>query len=278
MAGQIQTFGLAPGRINIFAGEILSHAQPKERLSRAGRQVKFPKNKSDTYVARRWIPYGATAAQPNQFFANGAGDRGQAIIQSHLTQEGVTIAPESIQPMDVSVVMQQLSCTYGFTDKTYDLYEDDIVGAMKEQIGERITLVNELYIQGALKASTNQYFAGTGTTRATVNGVLNIPLMRNVMNGLQANHAEQTNKMLSATPDFDTSSVGEGVFVYGHTDLEGTIRDLPNFTPVEKYASGTPQDGEVGKCERYRFILTPDMPSFQNAGAAASSFVGGGTP
>jgi N4-gp56 family major capsid protein len=274
----VQTFSLSAGRINKFKGEILAHAVPDERLSRTGRQVKFPKNNSDTYVARRWIPYGANAAVPNQFFANAAGDRGNAMVQKHLTQEGVTAAPESIVPMDVTVVMQQYSCTYGFTDKTYDLYEDDIPAAMKEQIGERVTLVNELVIQGALKAGTNQYYGGTGTTRVTVNGGITLSLLRSIMNSLLANHGKMTNIMLQPSPDFDTSAVGEGCFIYAHTDLEGNFRDLPNFTPVEKYASGKPQDGEIGKCERYRIITTPDMPSFQNAGAAAASWVGGGTP
>lgn len=273
-----QTFGLTPGRINKFKGEILAHAVPEERLSRTGRQVKFPKNNSDTYVARRWIPYGATAANPNQFFANGAGDRGAAVVASHLTSEGVTGAPESIAPMDITVVMNQYDCLYGFTDKTYDMYEDDIPAAMKEQIGERVTLVNELIIQGALKAGTNQFFGGAGTTRATVNGGASLTLLRSVMNSLLANHGKMTNIMLSPSPDYDTSSVGEGCFIYGHTDLEGNFRDLPNFTPVEKYASGKPQDGEIGKCERYRIILTPDMPSFQDAGAAVASWVGGGVP
>lgn len=274
----IQTFALSQGRINKFKGEILAHAVPEERLSRTGRQVKFPKNNSDTYVARRWIPYGATAANPNQFFANGSGDRGNAVVASHLTQEGVTSAPDSITPMDVTVVMNQYDCLYAFTDKTYDLYEDDIPAAMKEQVGNRITLVNELIIQGALKAGTNQYYGGTGTTRATVNGGVSLSLLRSVMNSLLANHGKMTNVMLQPSPDFDTSAVGEGCFIYGHTDLEGNFRDLPNFTPVEKYASGKPQDGEIGKCERYRVILMPDMPSFQNAGAAATSWTGGGTP
>ena len=105
----MQTFALTPGRINKFKGQILKHAVPVEVLAKGGRQVKFPKNNSDTYVARRWVPYGATSASPNQFFANGTGDRGNSLVSAHLTQEGVTVLPESITPMDISVVMQQYS-------------------------------------------------------------------------------------------------------------------------------------------------------------------------
>ncbi len=270
----MQTFGLTQGRINKFKGEILSHAVPLEVLSRAGRQVRMPRNQSDTYVARRWLPYGATATNANtinQFFQNATGDRGNALAAAHLTQEGVTPTPDSITPQDITVVMQQYSCLYGFTDKTYDLYEDDIPAAMKEQVGERVTLVNEQIVYGALKAATNQYYGGTGTSRATVNGKITLNLVRKIVKQLQANHAKPVNKLLGASGNYGTDAVAEGYTVYCHTDLEPDIRDLPGFVPVEKYATGTPLPHEIGKVERIRFISSPDLPSIQDGGAAIGS-------
>jgi N4-gp56 family major capsid protein len=268
----MQTFGLTTGRLNKFKGEILKHATPVEVLAKGGRQVKFPKNNSDTYVARRWLPYGSTATNNgNQFFANGTGDRGNAMVQAHLTQEGVTPSPDSIAPQDVTVVMQQYSCLYGFTDKTYDLYEDDIPAAMKEQIGERVALVNEMIIYGVVKASTNQWYGGSGTSRATVNGKITLPLIRKIVKSLQANHGKSVTKVLSASGNYGTDAVAPGFIVYCHTDLEPDIRDLPGFVPAEKYATGTPMANEVGKCERFRFVTSPDLPSFQDAGAAVGT-------
>jgi N4-gp56 family major capsid protein len=262
---------LTPARIGKYKGQILAHAVPLEVLGRAGRQIKFPKNNSDTYVARRWLPYGSTATNSttqNQFFVNGTGNRDVAIVAAHQVAEGITPAPDSLVPQDITVVMQQYACLYGFTDKVYDLYEDDIPKAMIEQIGERVTLVNEMIIYGALRACTNQYFGGTGTTIATVNGGLTLGLLRKIAKNLLANHGKPVNKMLKASGNFDTSAVAEGFWVYSHTDLEPDIRDLPNFTPVEKYASGTPLPNEIGKCERFRFITSPDLPSIQDGGAA----------
>jgi N4-gp56 family major capsid protein len=270
----MQNFALTPGRINKFKGQILSHAMPLEVLNRAGRQVKMPKNNSDTYVARRWLPYGATSTDANtinRFFQNGTGDRGNAIAQAHLTQEGVTPLPDSIVPQDVTVVVQQYSCLYGFTDKTYDLYEDDIPQAMIEQIGERVTFVNEMIVFGALKACTNQYYGGTGTTLATVNGAISLGMLRKIAKNLQANHGKPVNKMLGASGNYGTDAVAEGFTVYCSTDMEPDIRDLPGFVPAEKYASGKPMPNEIGKCERFRFITSPDLPSRQDAGAAVGS-------
>lgn len=265
----MQTFALTPGRINKFKGEILAHAVPVEVLAKGGRQIKMPKNESDTYVARRWLPYGASANQPNQFFQNGTGDRGNAMVQAHLTQEGVTPTPDSITPQDVTVVLNQYSCLYGFTDKTYDLYEDDISGAMSEQVGERMALVNEMIIYGALKACTNVFYGGApaGTSRATVAGPISLGMIRKITKSLQANHGKPVTSILAASNKFDTSAVAAGYLVYCHTDLEPDIRDLPGFTPVEKYATGTPMPNEIGKCERFRFITTPEFPALQDAGA-----------
>lgn len=267
----MQTFSLSSARLAKYKGQILKHAVAREVLGKAGRQVTFPKNNSDTYVARRWLPYGATATQPNRFFANGTGDRSAAMVQAHQTQEGVTSTPESITPQDVTVVLTQYNCLYGFTDKAANLYEDDIPAAMIEQTGERVTLVNEQIIYGALKASTNQFYGGTGTSRATVNGSITLGMVRKMVKSLAANHSMPVTKVLGSGPDYNTEAVAAGFLVYASTDLAPDIRDLTGFVPAEKYASGTPMPFEIGKCEEFRFILTPDFPAIQDAGAAVGS-------
>jgi N4-gp56 family major capsid protein len=270
----MQTYSSQQARIDKFKGAILRHATPREVLSKMGRQVRMPQNNSKTYVARRWLPYGATSTDANtinRFFADANGDRGNVMVQAHQTQEGVTPPPDSITAQDYSVVIQQYSCLYGFTDQTYDMYEDDVPEAMSKQIGERVNLVNEMIIYGALRACTNQYFGGTGTTIATVNGALTLNLVRKIAQGLMANHADMMNTVLKPSQNFATEAVPPGFTVVCHTDLEPDIRDMPNFTPAERYASGTPMMNEIGAVERFRFITTPDLPSLQNAGAAQGS-------
>ncbi len=267
----MQNYATDTPRIGKFKGQILAHAEPMEVLGKMGRQIQMPKNMSDTIVCRRWLPYGATATSAstqNQFFQNGTGDRGNAMVQANQVSEGVTPAPDSIVAFDITVVLQEFGCLYGVTDKVVDLYEDDVPQAMIEQIGERITLVNEMIIYGALRACTNVYYGGTGTSIATVNGAITLNMVRKVVKNLQANHGKQVNKMLSASPNFGTTAVEGGYTVVCHTDMEPDIRDLPNFVPTSQYASGQPMKNEVGMCERFRFITSPDLPSLQDAGAA----------
>jgi N4-gp56 family major capsid protein len=193
------------------------------------------------------------------------------ITQAHLTAEGITPTPDSITPQDITVVVQQYACLYGFTDKTYDLYEDDIPKAMIQINGERVTFVNELIVYGAVKATTNQFYGGTGTTRATVNGPITLALLRKMVKNLQANHGAPVTSMLKAGPNFGTDAVAPGYVAYCHTDLEGDIRDLPNFTPVELYATGTAMPNEIGKVERVRFITSPDLPSYESAATSVTA-------
>ena len=270
----IMTFPQQTQRIGRFKGEILKHVVFEEVLAKQGRQIKMPKNVGDTYVARRWMPYGAlstNANTQNRFFQDGTGDRGQTIVTAHQVQEGVTPIPESIVPMDVTVTIQQYSCLYGYTDKMANLYEDDVPKEMTEQVGQRVGLVNEMIVYGVLRSSTNVYYGGAGTSIATVNGGLTLNLIRRIVKNLQANHAKPVNKMLSASANYGTDAVAAGFTVYTHTDLEPDIRDLPGFIPVEKYATGKPLPGEVGKVERLRFITSPDLPSIQDGGAAVGA-------
>jgi N4-gp56 family major capsid protein len=271
----MQAYGSAAPRIGKFKGKILKRAIPREILARGGRQEELPRNNSDTYVARRWLPYGATSTDANsinRFVQPGAGDRTNAVVQAHQTTEGVTPPPDSITPQDITVVMQQYSCLYGFTDKTYKFYEDNIPSEMAKQVADRMVLVNEYIIYGALRGSTNQFYGGTGTSRATVNGALTLPLLRRVASGLVGNHAMPVTKMLRASADYGTTAVFDAFNVYVPYQLEGDVRDLPNFTPVEQYSdSSKAQPNEIGKCERFRFIIHPDLVSIQDSGATVAS-------
>jgi len=148
----MQSFAFTPARIAKYKGEILKHAVPVEVLNRLGRQIPMPKHMSDTVVFRRWLPYKATSTNQNtqnRFFQDGTGDRANVIVQENQIAEGVTPAPNTITPVDITVVVQQYGCLYGFTDKTYNLYEDDIPKAMTEQIGERVTFRGHVSLQPA---------------------------------------------------------------------------------------------------------------------------------
>lgn len=267
----IQNFDTAAGRLQRMAGEILGHAIATEVLTPAIDNKEMPKNKSDTIVFRSWVPYGGTAANPNTFFATGL--TGDTFASSHITQEGVTPSADTIVPRDVVMTLNQYMALYALTDKDYDLHEDDIASAMKEQTGERMGLVREMAIYGQMKASTNKFYGGVSrTTRATVDGAITETLASKIVRSLKANHAKEITKIVPPSTNYGTSAVEASYVCYVHTDAEYDIRRLPGFTEVARYGNRTPiSEYELGTWQRIRFVVSPELQPYLAAGAAVGS-------
>lgn len=258
----LQTFSTPAGRINRLKGEILAHAIPVDVLGITGMQKKLPRNQGDTIIYRRWLPYGAANSNAN------TQNRPVAAASAHILQEGVTPGIDSLTPVDVSVVMQQFGALYGVTDKTVDMYEDDVPMEMKKQTGERLGLVREMVRYGTLKGGTNAYYSG-GTTRATVDEKIKLSTLRKISRNLQSNHAKRITSILSASPDYATTPVEAAYLVFAHTDVEADIRDLVGFKHVSEYGQRKViHEQEIGSMENFRFILSPELGSVIDSGAA----------
>lgn len=273
----IQSFSLTPQRVGIIKGRILKHAMPVIVLGTVGVNDDFKPNQGDTVKYRRFLSKGATAAQPNRFFQNGTGDRGNTYANDHLTAEGVTSAAETISVQDITATLNQYNVLYGYTDRTFDLYEDDIPKAMTELVGERTGLVHEMALFGVLKGCTNKFYGGTGISRATVNGTISLVGLRKIARSMAANHSDPVAKMnqrLPASGLYGTSAVERCWPVFISTDLHPDVRDLPGFIPVAKYGDpGKAVAGEFGACEEFRFISSPELIAVQDGGAAVAGSV-----
>jgi N4-gp56 family major capsid protein len=251
-------------RINKFKGEILAHASSVEVLGITGQQKKMPTNASRTISFRQWLPYGATQANPNAWNVDAI---------KHITQEGVTPAADTLTPRDVEATMQQYSVLYAVTDQMVDMHEDgpQIVDEMKKQTGERLGLVREMVRYGALKGCTNKFYSG-GTSRSTVSGKLTLSLLRKITRGLKANHAKFITGILAPSANYGTASVEASYLVFAHTDCEQDIRDLAGFKETAIYGQRKViNDQELGSVENFRFILSPELQSIPDAGAAVGA-------
>lgn len=261
------SYDLTPGRINEIKGEVLAHAQTQEVLPLGFTNKKMPKKQGDNITYRRWLPWGASNSGSRPWDSM---NRPSATAVNHLLQEGVTPAADTLTPMDLNVQIQQYGCLYAYTDKAAELYEDDIPAEMKTQVGERMGLVREMIRYGEAKTCANVYYAG-GTSRSTVDEKIGINLLRKIAKGLLANHAKMKNRILSASPNYDTSAIEAGFLVICHSDCEPDIRDLPYFVPVAKYGQRTTiHENEIGSCERFRFVVSPELAPYADAGAAVA--------
>ena len=260
-----QTYGTATPRIGKLKGQILKHAVPREVLGITGKQHRMPKNQSDTVVFRRWLPFGGATTNATTI------NRWTVTAASHLTQEGVTPPADTIAPQDITVQLSQYSCLYMYTDKTAILYEDNIPDEMKLQTGQRMGLVREMIRYGALKGCTNKFYAG-GTSRATVDEAISLTLLRRMSRSLENNRADRVTQILSASPNYATQPIEAGFLVFCHTDMAADIRDLPDFTKTAEYGSRkVMHEREIGACEDFRFITSPELASVADSGAAVGA-------
>jgi N4-gp56 family major capsid protein len=215
-------------------------------------------------VYRRWLPFGATSTSAN------TQNRPAVTVSAHITSEGVTPQADTMTPVDVSVTLQQYACLYAVTDKSVDMYEDDIPAEMKKQTGERVGLLREMIKYGVLKGGTNSYYSG-GTTRGTVNATVTYNLLSKVARNLMSNHAKPITSILAPSANFNTAPVEAAFLVFCHTDCEHDIRQLPDFKHVSEYGQRKPvHPMELGSQGRFRFIVSPELASYADAGAAVA--------
>jgi N4-gp56 family major capsid protein len=227
---------------------MLSHAEPVSVLSKFGLVKPLPKNKSDTIKFRRPVPFAALTAP---------------------LAEGVTPTPGSFSYEDVTVPMLQWGDLFTITDKIADTHEDPVLQDMSMLCGEQAQKTLEQIIWGKLIAGTTVYYAN-GTARTDVNTTISINDIRKVVRYLQAMKGKKLTTMLDASPGFNTTPIEAAYVGFCHTDLQADLRGLTGFLPTAKYGQRRVLvSEEFGSIEDVRFITSPELGSFADAGGAA---------
>ena len=230
------------------AADMLRHAQPRIILSRMGMTKPMPKNKAEKVIFRRAKPL-AAATTP--------------------VTEGVTPSAQRIEFEDVQTTLKQYGLPIEITDKVTELSEDPVMDVATMLAGEQAGATIEQVLYGVLKAGTNVYYAN-GASRAAVNTVISLNKQRAVTRALEANKADPITRMLKSGPEYGVSAVAAGWVAVCHTDLDSDIRNMAGFIPVEKYGTrSTVSPYEIGAVERVRYVTSPDLKPFADAGGAA---------
>lgn len=250
----INTYGDINPRVGIYAvSRFLTTAAYTQVLERYALTQPLPKNSGHIVRFRRWMPF--------QFNTN-------ALV------EGVTPAPDKMNYEDISAIPQQYGGWTNFTDVIMDTHEDPILNVMTEELGKVAGAVKEQIIWQELTSGTNVLYSGDATERSEVDAPISEAELIAAQRFLKASRAKPLTRMLSASANYGTEPVAPAFLAFGHTNLESDLRQLPNFVPREKYASGAlVNDFEIGKFQDIRFVLTPDLWPFYGAGAAADPSV-----
>lgn len=249
--------GISP-RTNVYAErQMLKHAKPVMVLEKLGLTKPMPKNKTDTIRFRR----------PRIFTA-----------QTTPLIEGVTPTETQFSYEDVSATLRQYGQVVVITDKIEDLHEDPVLNDASVQAGENIGRTIEALNYGVIRAGTQVYYAN-GTTRTDVNTPITLGKQRAVLRSLKALKAQKITRSLSPSSDYGTRAVEAAYVAVAHTDVESDLRNLPGFKTTAEYGTRSPiSEYEIGSVEDVRYLLSPDLNPFLDAGGAKGTMVStGGT-
>lgn len=256
MAVTLSTNAAISQRTNVYAErEMLKHAAPVTVLDKFGKSVRMPKNKSTVIKFRRPKVFTAATAP---------------------LQEGVAPTSTAFEYEDVTATLKQYGQVVTITDVIEDTHEDPVLNDASRQSGENIGRTIEALTYAVLRAGTSVFYAN-GASRGAVNTIITLAKQRAVTRYLNAQKAKKITTMLAASPGYETRAIEAAYVAVGHTDLEADIRGLSGFTPVAEYGQRKPLcNEEIGSVEDVRYILSPDLAPFLNAGGAAGSMVSTG--
>lgn len=242
--------GISGATVAHVTGKMLEYAQPVMVLRKSAKMITMPKNKSTTI---KW-------SRANQFTA----------AVTPLT-EGVTPSASTFTQDTVTATLNQYGDFSTITDVIEDTITDPILESMSEQHGENIGRTNEALDFAVFKAGTNVTY-NNGTARNEVNTAITLNKVRACVRALQEQKAKRITKVLNGSVNVGTKPIEASWVAYGHTDLEADIRNLAGFTPVSEYGNRKIMcDEELGSVENVRFVLSPDLTPFADAGGAAGS-------
>jgi N4-gp56 family major capsid protein len=156
------------------------------------------------------------------------------------------------------------------TDKVEDMNEDPVLNNAAELLGEQAGATAEAITYNVVKAGTTVAYAN-GTARNQVNTAITLNKIRAVIRTLKANKAKMLTRILDASPA--TAQLGRGGL---HRGLPHGLRSRysrpAGFTSTADYGSRKPiSDYEFGSVENVRFLTSPDLGSFADAGGAKGS-------
>lgn len=248
--GNTTVYGdLSRGTAAWVSRESLRHAQPRIILGKIAAQPEKPldKNKSDTVVFRRPVPFA---------------------VNTIPLAEGVTPTPEKMTYERITVQVKQYGAWSELSDWILMTSEDPVLKDNTELMGEKAAATSEQIIYQAVRGGTNVIYAN-GASRSAVNTKYDLNKQRAATNQLSRQRAERITRVLDSTPDQGTESVSAGYVAVAHVDLDSTIRDMPKFIDVKDYGSKQMiSEHEIGSVELVRYVLSPDLGSFPNAGGA----------
>lgn len=185
--------------------------------------------------------------------------------------EGIPPSGQQLTYEDITLTLQQYGDLVKITDVVKDTHEDDVLMETMDLCGEQAGETVESLRIAFLKAGTNAFLANSVADREHVTSPATRSDLRKIYRFFKKNKAREISQIVSASGKISTEPIGRAYFAMGHTDLDADLRGITGFVPVEKYSDSTKaMEGEIGKVENIRFILSPMFEPWLAAGTSAT--------
>ena len=249
--GNTTTTEVASGVNNFYDRTMLKAARPLLVHLKWGQVKDLPRNNSLVIKFRR---YSLLAANTTAL------------------SEGVTPSGVQLATTDVSSTVAQYGDYVSLSDVLTFSTLDPVLTETADLLGQQAGNSLDQICRDVLVAGTTVQYAGAATSNATVTASmkLNRQEIREAVRTLQGNDARPVTRMVNATDGFNTTPIGA---CYVGIITENTLYDLKNETgwvPVEEYSSQKDvMEGEVGKMDNVRFIMTTNAKISASAGSGS---------
>lgn len=190
--------------------------------------------------------------------------------------EGIVPAGVQLSITDLECSLEQYIQVVWITDQVQDFCEDPILQDSVDNLGTAFGETIELIRFAVLKAGTNVYYAGSVSSRATVNSPPVLGDLRRISRGLHKNRAIQISKVIDASVKYGTTPVESAYFAILPTELISDVRSITGFEPSCNYQGALPN--ELGKVEDFRFLVSNVLTGWSAAGASGTAYLSGGVP
>lgn len=244
----VTTYAVIDQRTNTYAEvALLAWAQAVIVLGKFGKTVPLPKNKADNITFRRLVPF-AAATTP-------------------LT-EGVSPTAQQTTFEDVTATMREYGVIVELSNWVEDLVEDPVFNETLKGVADQMAKTIEAVTWGVLRAGTS-LFRANGSARTDINTPIDQVQQQAITRFLNAQKAMKISAIQNASPNYGTRAVWAAYIGMGHTDTEYDIMEMASFVPVAEYGSRkTLCEEEIGACQSVRYVLSPDLSSWPDAGGA----------
>ena len=269
------TYGdISPRTAAFVVRDLLKRGMPWLILEKFGQAKPLPAKSTKTIQFRRYFldsTFTSTFGSdfnPHEYFTGSHFDPTNKILT-----EGVTPDATALESSDYDATLVQYGDRVVISDVIMDTHEDPILKEAVDILGEQAAVLIEKTRYNVLKAGTNVSYSSDSTTRAGVDTVFALNDQRKVTRFLKRQLGKPITSTVKSTPAFGTESIAPSFICIVHPDLEPDLRAISSFVPAEKYGSMSAFEGEIGKIEDVRYLMSTIIEPFLGGGDSGGSNV-----